>query len=52
MTEKEHHVVAYPAPYQPRQMAAEPVEMTPWRYSSAMTSIIVVSTLAIYVFPA
>ncbi len=39
-----------PAPYQVRELAAAPVDMTPWRYGSAMAAVIVVTTLAVYIF--
>ena len=39
-----------PAPYQIQPLAAAPVDMTPWRYRSAMATTIVVTTIAVYVF--
>lgn len=40
----------FPAPYEAQELAPAPVDMTPWRYGSAMAAIIVVSTIAVYVF--
>jgi SSS family solute:Na+ symporter len=40
----------WPAPCPVGQMAAAPVDMTPWRHASTMAAIIVVTTLAVYVF--
>lgn len=39
-----------PAPYAAQQLAPSPVDMTPWRYTSATATVIVVTTLAVYVF--
>lgn len=39
-----------PAPYIAQEMAPVPVDMTPWRHSSMIAAIIVVSTLAVYLF--